>query len=210
MFDRSRGTIISADTSGSDFPTEVSLWEGQCGSLFELTSAASSVTIPPAPPAITWTVADTNSTYYIVAEGQGEQHRPTLSRMLTPGLVIGFAPASLDFGAAYPYTSPSPPLIVTYTNGSTVAVNVNSITLTGNNPGDFQIVANTCALSYECRRVASVRSSWRFNQRRHGIANGRVATFVGRDRRLAVVAVERLRLAGDAVVLCQRGESGLW
>lgn len=65
------GTIISADTIGSGFPTEVSIWEGQCGALFERASAAPSLTIPPVPPSVSWTVTDTNATYYIVAEGLG-------------------------------------------------------------------------------------------------------------------------------------------
>ena len=34
---------------------------------------------------------------------------------------------------------------MTYTNGSTLAVNVNDISLAGADPDDFQIVANRCS-----------------------------------------------------------------
>ncbi|MEI6083238.1 MAG: choice-of-anchor D domain-containing protein [Verrucomicrobiota bacterium] len=138
------GTIITANTSGSSFPTMVSIWEGLCGSLFELESAAPSLTIPPVPPSVSWTVADTNATYYIVAEGQGNNTGKLVLNVNAQVPAIGFLPASLDFGAAYPFTS-AEPLIVTYTNGSTLAVNVNNISVGGANPSDFQIVANTCS-----------------------------------------------------------------
>ena len=138
------GTSISADTLGSGFPTEVSIWEGQCGALFELTSAAPSLTIPPVPPSVSWFVIDTNATYYIVAEGQGGNTGHLVLNINAQVPAIGFVPSSLNFGAAYPFNTTAPQ-IVTFTNGSTLAVNVNDISLAGNNPGDFQIVANQCA-----------------------------------------------------------------
>jgi hypothetical protein len=138
------GTIISANTIGSGFPTEVSIWEGLCGALFELTSAAPSLTIPPVPPSVSWTVTDTNDTYYIVAEGLGGTTGHLVLNVNAQVPAIKFLPSSLDFGAAYPFT-PTAPQIVTFTNGSTLAVNVNDISLVGANPGDFQIVANQCS-----------------------------------------------------------------
>ncbi len=138
------GTIIGADTIGSGFPTEVSIWEGQCGALFELTSAAPTLTIPPVTPPVSWTVMDTNSTYYIVAEGLGGATGHLVLNVNARVPAIGFIPPSLDFGAAYPPTTTAPQ-IATYTNGSTLAVHVTDISLMGANLGDFHIVANQCA-----------------------------------------------------------------
>ncbi|HTS16076.1 MAG TPA: choice-of-anchor D domain-containing protein [Verrucomicrobiae bacterium] len=138
------GTIISANTIGSAFPTEVSIWEGQCGALFELASAAPSLTIPPVPPSVSWTVTDTNAMYYVVAEGLGGATGHLVLNVNAQEPAIGFAPPSLNFGSAYPFTATNPQ-IVTFTNGSTLPVNVNDISLVGDDPGDFQIVANQCS-----------------------------------------------------------------
>ncbi|HVM59325.1 MAG TPA: choice-of-anchor D domain-containing protein [Verrucomicrobiae bacterium] len=138
------GTIISANTTGSAFPTEVSIWEGQCGALFELTSDAPSLTIPPVPPSVSWTVTDTNNMYYIVAEGFGGATGHLVLNVDAQVPAIEFLPSSLNFGATYPFTTTAPQL-VTFTNGSTLAVNINDISVVGADPGDFQIIANQCA-----------------------------------------------------------------
>ena len=84
------------------------------------------------------------STYYIVAEGQGGATGHLILNINAQVPAIGFIPSSLNLGTAYPFTTTAPQ-IVTYTNGSTLAVNVNDISLVGDNPGDFQIVANQCS-----------------------------------------------------------------
>jgi hypothetical protein len=197
------GTIISANTIGSGFPTEVSIWEGQCGALFELASAAPSLTIPPVPPSVSWTVTDTNDMYYIVAEGLGGATGQLVLNVNAQVPAIEFVPPSLSFGATYPFTA-TPPQLVTFTNGSTLAVNVNDISLVGANPGDFQIVANQCSgATVPPGGICQIELL--FEPTANGTRTAALQLSVGHDRGIAVVAVERHRPPANPIGLFELG-----
>ncbi len=62
------------------------------------------------------------------------------------GQSLSLNPTSLAFGSI-PVGQTSPTQSITITNVTSASVTINSISLAGTNPGDFQITANTCGSS---------------------------------------------------------------
>ena len=165
------GTVMYADTFGSDFDTLLSVWQvqtlpqtvnvqGNCGALVEVTSnndAPAGYTNPCSgsvsssfflQAAVTWT-ADGSNTYYIVAEPFNDNIAPgkghfqlNVCGAIPPIYLVPAAP--YDFGHVLVGASSSP-YAVALSNGTVKAMNVLSVQLAGNNPGDFVILQDQCS-----------------------------------------------------------------
>ncbi|HTS17845.1 MAG TPA: choice-of-anchor D domain-containing protein [Verrucomicrobiae bacterium] len=149
------GSTISIDTIGSSFDNVLSVWEvavvpqtilvrGECGALTELTSSnivnngtfASQVSF----------VADGTNDYFVVVEphngGAGGQMVLNVKASAVP---ITLTPSSVTFSNQVIVGTTSAPLTVTYQNGTTVPVTINSISIMGPGSNDFVIEAQNCA-----------------------------------------------------------------
>jgi len=143
------GTTFTVNTRGSAFNTVLSVWSvtvlpqtvfvrGNCGALTELVSTnggfGSQVTF----------TADGSNDYYIVAEplnnGSGGSFVLNVSASASP---ITITPTSLTFGPQVILTTSSPQT-VTYLNGSTVPVQISSLSIVGPNAADFSLSSQTC------------------------------------------------------------------
>jgi len=165
------GTTIYADTFGSDFDTLLSVWQvqtlpqtvhmaGNCGALVEVASnndAPASYTNPCngtvsgnyfLQAAVSW-VADGSNTYYIVAEPFND-NIPVGKGHLTIN-VCGSVPSiylipstTNNFGHVLVGASSAASSVV-LSNGTANPLNVLSVQLAGNNPGDFVILQDQCS-----------------------------------------------------------------
>ena len=162
------GSEMFVDTFGSDFDTLLSVWQvqvlpqtvhvrGECGALVEVTSnndvpadyanACGSVGNTFLQAAVTWT-ADGSNSYYIVVEpfndnipaGKGNLH---LNVCGSAPKIRFDPPNSYDFGHVLVFTN-SAAYSVNFTNGTANPFNVVSVTLAGDNLGDFKIVEQQC------------------------------------------------------------------
>lgn len=135
------GTIVNVDTFGSSFNTLLSVWKGSCGALAEeVSNNNASNTIQSA---VTFTADGTND-YYIVAEGLNNAGGILQLNVDSTAAPVQFVPASLDFGSAF-LGATGAVLTAVLTNGTVQPLTVNSIVLTGADPGDFLVVEEGCA-----------------------------------------------------------------
>ena len=162
------GSQIFVDTFGSDFDTLLSVWQvqvlpqtvnvrGECGALVEVTSnndvpadyanACNAEGNKFLQAAVTW-IADGSNTYYVVAEpfndnipaGKGNLHLNVCGS--APNIRFD-PPNAYDFGHVLIFTNSSS-YAVNLTNGTANPFNVLSVTLAGDNPGDFKILEEQC------------------------------------------------------------------
>ena len=136
------GTMITANTFGSNFRTVLSVWEGNIGSLVEVPGAASVSASNSPQSSVTWTVTDTNN-YYIVAEGRAGATGKLVLNVNATRPPFGFNTALANFSSLYVGTTTN--LTVTLQNQTGVNASIDSITLGGANPGDFNIEADNCS-----------------------------------------------------------------
>jgi hypothetical protein len=141
------GTVFNFNTFGSKFDTLLSVWKGSCGTLEEVVSN-DNATSSNLQSAVTWTVANAGETYYVVVDVRknGVGGKMVLNGTATPPPVT-FTPSPLDFGSQIVGIS-SGFSIVTLTNGSSSALAVSSIAITGDNATDFSLVAEDCTEQY--------------------------------------------------------------
>ena len=134
------GTTLSATTFGSNFRTVLSVWEGNIGSLVEVTANISASNTPQS--FVTWTVNDTNN-YYIVAEGRAGATGKLVLNVNATRPPFGFNTSLANFGSQYIDTTTN--ITVTIQNQTGVSATISSVTLGGANSGDFSIVADNCS-----------------------------------------------------------------
>ncbi len=141
------GVTFTVNTFGSSFENILSVWEvpvvpqailvrGDCGALTEIVSTNQSQ--------VSFTADGTND-YFIVVEPASGGPGGTMVLNVTASVVpITIAPSSgLTFGNQVAGTI-STNQTATYLNGTTVPVNVQSVSITGSNAADFVITSDGC------------------------------------------------------------------
>lgn len=136
----SRGTVISVDTFNSNFDTVLSVWQGDCGSLVEvLSNNNASNTLQSA---LSFT-ADGTNTYFIVVDkraGSGSSLKINIRAVPPP---IALTPSPADFGSVL-VGAESAPRTITYSNGSTQPVRIESMQFNGANYLEFTVFDDDC------------------------------------------------------------------
>ncbi len=146
------GVTFTVDTLGSSFNTVVSIWKvqvvpqtifvrGECGALVEV--VCNNDANGTFQSALNF-VADGSNTYYIVVEPHNNGDGGTLVLNVDASQPpISVTPDPINFGEQIAGTT-SAVQVVTYQNNTTVDVEITNVSLTGANPGQFIIVADTC------------------------------------------------------------------
>lgn len=146
------GTIFTVNTFGSKFDTVLSVWSvqvipqtvfvrGNCGALTEV--AANNDAGGSLQSQLTFT-ADGSNDYYIVVEphNDGPGSNMVLNVQATkPPITI--TPTSLTFGNQIVGTT-SAGQTITYQNGTTISVDISTVSITGPNALDFVFLSQTC------------------------------------------------------------------
>ena len=164
------GTVLSADTFGSDFDTLLSVWQvqilpqtvfvrGDCGALEELISNDNAANVYQSQcgtvynqpqtlqSAVTWT-ADGSHSYYIIVEPYNDNLLTNHNHLVLSACAtlppIRLVPATPhDFGCLL-IGSISDGFSISLTNGTDNPLVVSSVDIEGANPTDFIITHNEC------------------------------------------------------------------
>ena len=146
------GTTFTVDTFGSSFDTVLSVWQvreipqsvyvrGDCGALTELISNNDAGTGLQSRVSFT---ADGSNTYFIVVEPHNDGPGGTMVLNVRPtNPPVTVTPTSLAFGNQIQGTT-SAVQTVTYANGASVPVQVDTVSITGDDPSDFVLVSQSC------------------------------------------------------------------
>ena len=146
------GTTFTIDTFGSSFDTVLSVWKvqvlpqtvfvrGECGALTEV--VANNDVNGGLQSQVSFT-SDGSNDYYIVVEphNDGSGGKMALNvRATNPPITL--TPPSLAFSDQVVGTT-SPSQTVVYQNNAPVPVNIDTVSITGANAGDFVLTSQTC------------------------------------------------------------------
>ena len=132
------GTIFDITTAGSGFANVLSIWRGNCGQLVEEVSNFNGTES-----AVSF-VANGTEDYYIVVDAQNDNAGGALKLgVVASAPKVVFDPSALDFGDQVLGTIGAVQ-VATLQNNLTVPVEIISVTIEGDNPGDFELVNQIC------------------------------------------------------------------
>ena len=154
----SPGITFSVDTSASSFNSVLSVWRvttvpntlqsrGECGFLEELVSEEVQSTNGGGGGAVSPLsfTSDGSNTYFIVVEPQNNGGGGTMVLNVdATGTGINISPSQLNFGDQISGTT-STPQTVTYQRVNPGAVTINSVSIVGADPSDFEIDSQNCS-----------------------------------------------------------------
>ena len=145
------GTGFTVDTSGSNFPTLLSIWRvesgagfgvrrAECGALIEMISIQGSGTGFMSQATFT---ADGTNAYYIVAEGVNGATGALQLNVAATLPPVTLTPTGLDFGSLF-VGQTSAVQSVSLQNGSPELLNISDVQIGGANAGDFFLFSDLC------------------------------------------------------------------